>query len=49
MCQHEDIKCGWLKNPKSSLKTEIKTMKELFPTARPDYSYVIFYEAVYEM
>lgn len=34
-----DIKCGWLKNPKSSLKTEIKTMEELFPSARPDYSF----------
>ncbi|XP_061193271.1 uncharacterized protein LOC133201485 [Saccostrea echinata] len=32
-----DIKCGWLKNPKTSIKKDIKTMEELFPPARQDY------------
>lgn len=47
-----DIKFGWLKNPKTlTIDTlrQIKTMEELFPSARPDYSYVIYYEAVYVM
>ncbi|XP_062611457.1 uncharacterized protein LOC134273283 [Saccostrea cucullata] len=33
-----DVKCGWLKNPKTSIKRNTKTMDELFPASRPEYS-----------
>lgn len=34
-----DVKCGWLKNPKTAIKTDVKTMEELFPPSQPDYHY----------
>ncbi|XP_078310887.1 uncharacterized protein LOC144617670 isoform X1 [Crassostrea virginica] len=32
-----DVKCGWLKNPKTAMKKDMKTMEELFPPSQPDY------------
>lgn len=53
MCQQDRYKVWVAEEPKNlnyrHFKTEIKTMEELFPSARPDYSYVIYYEAVYVM
>jgi len=32
-----DVKCSWLKHPKSSMPKEIRTVQELHPPSKPEY------------